>query len=449
MIKLRTKIGYGVGDLANNLMFQLSVLYLLYFFTDVAGISPGIVGAIFLGARIWDAINDPMMGVLIDHTHSKHGRSRVYLRYASLPLALATILLFRVPELSAAGRTIYAAVTYLIWGMLYTMISIPYASMTAELTSDPQERTSLSSVRMLFMLGGVIIVSVATEPLTALFENLQTGYFYTAIGYSVLAFLLFQLCFFATGRSMKKSGELNRENTKKSAYSFKDVFGIVSKNKQLMILTIAFLLGATSEYIREASVIYFVSYNMGNSSLVPLFMGIVVLSMIIANLLIPAATKRFDKKGTYMIGTVIGIVGSIIFHFIPHQNVAVVLVMAAVSSFGFTVVSTLGWAMLPDTVEYGEALTGVRSEGVIYSFFSFSQKLATALAGGIAAWTLQLTGYVPGGAQQSAAALNGILSTLTWIPVVFIALSAVILRFYNIDRKKFAEIQKELAVTDK
>ena len=445
MVTLKTKIGYGVGDLANNLMFQLSVLYLLYFFTDVAGIAPGVVGAIFLGARIWDAVNDPMMGVLIDRTHSKHGRSRVYLRYASLPLALATILLFRVPEVSAAGKTAYAAITYLIWGMLYTMISIPYASMTAELTGDPQERTSLSSVRMLFMLGGVIIVSVATEPLTALFQNLKTGYFYTAIGYSVLAFLLFQLCFAVTGKSMKRSGELKKERSEKAGYSMKEVFGIVSKNRQLMILTAAFLIGATAEYIREASVIYFVSYNMGNSSLLPLFMGIVVLAMIIANLLIPAATKKFDKKGTYMIGTVIAVAGSVIFHFIPHHNLAAVLITAAVSSFGFTVVSTLGWAMLPDTVEYGEALTGVRSEGVIYSFFSFSQKLATALAGGIAAWTLQLTGYAAGNPGQSPEALNGILITLTFIPVILIAVSAVILRFYKIDKKKFEEIQLELS----
>ncbi|MDC7127102.1 MAG: MFS transporter [Spirochaetales bacterium] len=443
MITLKTKIGYGIGDLANNLMFQLSVLYLLYFFTDVAGIAPGVVGAIFLGARIWDAVNDPMMGMLIDRTESKHGRSRVYLRYASLPLALATILLFRVPEISATGKTIYAAVTYLVWGMLYTMISIPYASMTAELTGDSQERTSLSSVRMLFMLGGVIIVSVATEPLTGFFQNLKTGYFYTAIIYSAIAFIIFQVCFMATGRPMREAG-LENGKRKKSTYGIAETFRIVSKNKQLMILTIAFLLGATAEYIREASVIYFVSYNMGNSSLVPIFMGIVVLSMIIANLLIPEATKRFDKKGTYMIGTVIAIAGSLIFHFIPHTNLVAVLVMAAISSFGFTVVSTLGWAMLPDTVEYGEALTGVRSEGVIYSFFSFSQKLATALAGGIAAWTLQFTGYVAQSSTQTPLALSGILSTLTFIPIIFIALSAVILHFYNIDKKKFDEIRAEL-----
>lgn len=446
MVSLRTKIGYGVGDLANNLLFQLSVLYLLYFYTDVAGLAPGVVGIIFLSARIWDAINDPMMGVVMDHTRSKHGRSRVYLRYASAPLAIATVLLFFVPNLGSMGKIIYTLLTYILWGMLYTMVNIPYSSMTAEITSDPQERTSLSSIRMLFMLGGVIIISVVTEPLTALFNEAKTGYFYTALLYSVLAFIFLQVCFYATGKGMKKkTSQSDASSGAKTGYGLRETFSIVSKNRQLLILTLAFLAGATAEYIREASIIYFVIYNMGNGSLLPLFMGVVVLSMIIANLLIPAATRRLDKRGTYMLGCCIGILGSVIFHFIPTGNLTAILFMAAFSSFGFTAVSTLGWAMLPDTVEYGEALTGIRSEGVIYSFFSFSQKLATAFAGGIAALVLQTTGYVANGSSQTGAALTGILSTLTFIPSALIALSMLILRFYTIDKGKFKEIQRTLA----
>jgi sugar (glycoside-pentoside-hexuronide) transporter len=440
MLTLRTKLGYALGDLANNLMFQLSVLYLLFFYTDVAGISPAAAGILFLAARIWDAVNDPMMGVIIDHTRSRHGKSRVYLRYASLPLAVVTVLLFYAPPLSPGGKILYASVTYILWGMLYTVVSIAYASMTAELTSDREERTSLSSIRMLFMLGGVIVVSVATEPLTGLFATPERGYLVTTVIYAVSAFLLFQACFTATGSAVRQSPEQPKENR----YTLREVFPLLIQNKPLIILTAAFLIGATAEYIREASVIYFVTYNMGNGSLLPLFMGVVVLSMVGANLLIPAACRRWDKKGAYFVGASLAVVGSVVFHFIPADNLVAILAAAAFGSFGITVVSTLGWAMLPDTVEYGEWKTGKRTEGIVYSFFSFSQKLATALAGGIAALTLTLTGYVSRSPGQSQAALTGIRSTLTFIPAGCLVISMGILLFYRLDRKSFQQIQGDL-----
>ena len=443
MLSLRVKTGYGTGDMAINLLFQMTVLYLLFFYTDVAGIAPGVVAVIFLISRTWDAVNDPMMGVVIDHTRSRHGKSRVYLRYVSLPLAVATVLLFYVPDWEAGGRTLYAGITYIVWGMLFTMVNIPYASMTAEITDDPVGRTELSSVRMIFMLLGVVVVSVATEPLVRLFGGGASGFFRVAVVYAVPAFLLFQLCFSSTGRAAL-AGTTSTSRPAGNGYKLTDALPIVMRNRQLLILTITFLIGATAEYLRQASVIYFVTYNMGDGTLLPVFMAVVVVSMIGANLLIPAATRRWDKRGTYMAGCTIAIVASVVFHFIPHGNLALVLILAAISSFGFTVVSTMGWSMLPDTVEYGQAVTGVRTEGVIYSVFSFSQKLATALAGALAAVILQAVGYVARSPTQTEAALTGILSTLTFIPAALLGLSMVILRFYTLDRDTFARMKAGL-----
>ncbi|MFO7730974.1 MAG: MFS transporter, partial [Spirochaetia bacterium] len=283
-----------------------------------------------------------------------------------------------------------------------------------------------------------IIVSVATEPLVSAFANPQRGYFFVALIYGSLAFVFFQVCFAATKR-IEIHPTAHREN-----YTLKQSIKIIGKNSQLLILTGAFLVGATAEYIRETSAIYYVAYNLGNSSLLPAFMGTVVLSMIIANLIIPAVTRKIDKKGTYYAGTVIAAAASLVFHFIPFDNLPLILTFAAISSFGLTVVSTLGWSMLPDTVEYGQALTGVRTEGVIYSFFSFSQKLATALAGAIVAITLQLTEYVPKQPVQGDAALTGILSTLTFIPIGLILLSALILKFYKLDKEHFDKLKTQL-----
>jgi Na+/melibiose symporter-like transporter len=183
---------------------------------------------------------------------------------------------------------------------------------------------------------------------------------------------------------------------------------------------------------------------MGNASLVPVFLGIVVVAMIAGNILIPICTERLDKKGTFILGVGIACASSLAFQFIPYDRTIPILVCAAVSSLGFSVVSTMGWAMLPDTVEYGELKTGVRGEGIIYAFFSFSQKLATAVGGGAVALALAASGYVPNAKEQTPEALFGIASTLGFLPLAFLVLSIVAVSFYTLDRKTFEQIKQKL-----
>lgn len=438
-LPFKTKIGYGVGDLASNLMFQMTVIYLLFFYTDVMGIPALAAGVIFLIARLWDAVNDPVMGLIIDHTKSRHGKARVYLLYGSLPLAIATIVMFYVPNISTDAKVIYSGITYIIWGMLYTLVNIPYSSLTASLTDIPEERTSLSSIRMIFMLIGVIIVSVVTEPMQAIFDSASDGYFYVALVYAVAACLLLLLCFKWTARAKKDVGK-----RKKDHYKLKEIWPLLLKNKQLIIVTVASLVGNIAVFIRETAAIYYVNYNIGDGSLLPVFLGVIVISMLIANLMIPWATKKWDKKGTYLIGSVIGIIGSIIFHFIPFDNISMILILGGISSFGMAAISTLGWSMIADTVEYGEWITGVRAEGISYAVYSFSQKLATAVGGVAVAWVLEFTKYQANIEIQSDFTLKGILSTLTIIPIVFVTISAIIILFYKVDKNLFERIKMDL-----
>lgn len=433
-----TKLGYGMGDLASNLVFQLTVIYLLFFYTDILEISAFSAGLIFLVARIWDAVNDPIMGLIVDHTRSKHGKARVYLLYGSAPLAIATILMFYSPSCSQLGKIIYAGFTYIIWGMCYTMVNIPYSSLTSVLTDDPQERTSLSSIRMIFMLVGVILVSVIVEPLADVFPTLQTGYLVVSIIFSSLAFLFFQFCFLATNTKHTTTTVVEEK------YSLKEVLPILMQNRQLIIVTLSSLLGSMAIFMRETSAIYYVNYNLGNGDLLPIFLGVVVLSMVIGNLLIPMVTRRFDKKGTFIIGSIVAMIGSMIFHFINYDSFGLIIVFAAFSSVGFAAISTLGWSMVPDTVEYGEYKTGLRTEGIIYAVYSFSQKLATALSGILVAGILQITGYIANNPVQTSTTLTGILSTLTIIPTVFIGASIVVMLFYTIDKESFEKMKKKL-----
>ena len=442
-LSMRTKIGYGLGDLASNFLFQLTVIYLLFFYTDILKISAISAGMIFLIARIWDAINDPMMGLVVDHTKSKHGKARVYLLYGSLPLAIATVLMFQVPGFSEGGRVVYALVTYMLWGMLYTLVNIPYSSLTASLTQDPQERTSLSSIRMIFMLIGVICVSVLVEPIVSSFEQSVAGYRVVAILFAILSFVFFQLCFLSTRVAKEDQG------MEANAYSIKEVWPILLKNGPLFIIAITSLFGSMASFIRETAAIYFVNYNVGRSEMLPVFLGVVVISMVVGNILLPRITERFDKKGAYYIGTVIAVIGSLFFHFTPISNLTMIMVFAAFSSVGFAMVGTLGWSMVPDTVEYGEYKTGVRTEGIIYAVFSFSQKLATAVAGLLVATILETTDYVANAANQSPETLSGILSTLTIIPITLVLISAIAVHFYKIDRVFFKEIQEKLEMENR
>jgi sugar (glycoside-pentoside-hexuronide) transporter len=440
MSKLGTgkKIAYGLGDTASNLVFQLSLLYLLFFYTDVFGISPAQAGLIFVIARVLDAVSNPVMGYIMDHTKSKSGNARVYLRFGPFPLAVATVLMFLTPAFGPTGKFLWALVTYALWSMLYTMVNIPYASMTAQLSDNPQERTSITSVRMICMLVAVIVVSVVTEPLSSAFADKRTGYLAVALLYGGLAFALFEMCY----RSTRKIQLVEAPSS--GGYDLRDLVRVIGKNAPALIVALTFFLGSSAEYIRESSVVFYVTYNMGNPALVPVFLGIVVLAMIAGNLLIPVCTERLDKKGTFILGVAIACASSLAFQFIPYDRTVLILACAAVSSIGFSVVSTMGWAMLPDTIEYGELKTGVRSEGIIYAFFSFSQKLATAVGGGIVALALAVSGYAPNAKSQTPTALFGIASTLGFLPLAFLILSIVAVSFYSLDKKTFERIKREL-----
>lgn len=441
MNKLSTKqkISYAYGDLASNLVWQLIALYLTIFYTDVFGLAPAAVAVLFLVARIWDAINDPIMGSIIDKTKTKYGKFRPYILYGSIPLAIFIVLTFTVPNFSYTGKLIYAYITYIGAGMAYTLINIPYSAMTSSLTQDSTERASLSAVRITFAVLGGLVVGGTTMILVKLFGGSAdpSAWQKTVMVFAALGILFFYLTFKGT-----KEVYTSDEKVKVSFETYKN---LVFKNKPLMILSITFMLTILSSTLRTATVAYFFKYNVGNEGLGTIYIVVTILSMVAGMTLVKPFSVKYGKKKASIIGwfiKIIGLIGVFITYYL-NLPFALIFVFAAIAGFGSALPTALAWGMLPDTVEYAEYHTGIRAEGIIYSSYSFAQKFGTAIGASLTALILALVNFVAD-TVQSDQTLFAILLMLTLIPVVINAIAIVIINFYPLSKEKHQEILDQL-----
>jgi sugar (glycoside-pentoside-hexuronide) transporter len=428
-------LGYGVGDLAVNLFFQSAIIYLLYFYTDVFGISAAAAGTIFLVARLVDAVTDPIMGMIADRTKTKWGKFRPYILFGAPPLAVIAIAMFSVPDLEPDGKVIYAYATYIAFSIAYTIVSIPYSGLTALITNDTKERTTLSAYRMAFALGGGIIVGVGTQPLVTLFGGGAQGFQMTLGLYGVLAVLLLTLTFFQTKETVVAV------DTKPP--SFSDMLTVMSRNLPLWLLIVAFLMGMLAYILRSSAVIYYFQYNLERSDLFPIYMLFTLLGQLAGIIVTPWIASKWGKKNTYVIGALLGMITGVALYVTPYDALGAIFVISAAGSFFFAAPTVLGWAMLPDTVEYAEWKQGVRADGAIYATSSFFQKLAMAVGGALAAAVLSTTGYVAGEAQ-SPEALEGILLMVSMAPVAMMSIGIFAIWFYPLDEQMHAAIRTEL-----
>jgi len=435
-LSIKNMIGYGFGDFASNLVWQMLSLYLLFFYTDVFGISAAAAGTLFLVARVWDAINDPIMGSIVDKTHTKWGKFRPYLLFGAIPLGIASVLCFTTPDFSMNGKMIYAYVTYIVLGMTYTIVSIPYSALTSSMTDDSHERTKLTTARMIFAMFGLLVVAAATEPLVGMFPTKAIGYRNIMVIYSILAVALYWLCF----ALCKETVEVKPKHRAKA----QNMFQVLFSNKPLFLITCTSLCTMIAGTMKSAMVIYYCKYNMDNEAFVTAALLTVVVFMILGNLLVPLVSKKVGKRKGMIIGNLIAIVGNIIFFFVPYENIVLMLAFTAIASIGMAFVGNLGWSMIPDTIEYGQWKTGIRAEGTVYSVFSFSQKLGHALGGALPGFILTFVHYVPN-MQQTVVVQNTITHLLTTIPNIFYMLAILSILGYEITEEKFKLIKEEIA----
>ena len=431
-------LGYAVGDLGINLYFISAMTYLLIFYTDVMGLSAIAAAGVIALARIVDAITDPLMGMLAERTRTRFGRLRPWLVIGALPLAAITVLTFTVPDLDDTGKLWWAYTTYLVFGVLYTVVTIPYSALTASLTDDYAARTQLSTWRMGCAFSGAFIVSVGTLPFVESFDDPAEGFQALMVVFAAISSVLLLVTFMTTKERIVPPLE--------QKLTFNHSFRAVFLNPPLLIVIGIFCCGMLSFTIRQTLTAYYFIYYLERGDLIPMFFATTLLVMLVGLVAVPPLAVRYGKSGALVLGAGLTIVACLGFYLTAPDAVGWVFFWGCLIALGGTPVAVLGWAMIPDTVEYAQWKHGVRADGSIYSMASFFQKLAKALGGAGVALGLGMAGYIAKEAQTPET-LARIHEMFTLLPLALMVVLIVLARMHPLDEQAHAQIKQALALT--
>jgi GPH family glycoside/pentoside/hexuronide:cation symporter/probable glucitol transport protein GutA len=419
------KFSYGIGMLGTNLTFGLVSSYILIFYTDVFKITPAVIGVLLLVARIWDAVNDPMMGVIADKTRTKWGKFRPYILLSAVLLPLFTYLVFASPNLSQSEKTVYAFVTYIGWGMAYTISDIPKWSIASVMTGEKQERVGIISIAKTLGMIGTIGVNIAIIPMVNAFGKGDqiVGYRITSLVIAIAVALATLLMFFTSKE---------RISPKDNKPTLKESFNAIAQNKPLVLLLAAMFISTAVTMIGQALQIHYIKYNFGDENLVPLISGIMIAPMLLGAVLASVFTKKVGKKKTMIISFIVIALSRVAMFIVGYTNIPLLIGIWAPSNFFFGLINVVSVAMLTDTIDYAERKTGVRNEGMIFSTQTFMVKLSGAIGGFMGALALSIAGYIEG-VQQSVTTLNWIHAFMSIIPAIATALGLIPLFYYKME----------------
>lgn len=431
------KMAYGFWGFGSDLVFQTITIYLTFFYTDIFGITPAQVTVLFLAARVWDAINDPLMGAIVEKCHFKHGKYIPWFVGLCIPYGISTVLVFTTPE--SVSKVVFAWFTYILFGMLFTGIIIPVTSLSSSMTQDPIERAKLNSFRMFCSGIGGVACSILVPKLSAsLGTTPQNGYQRAMLVLSVVMVI-----------SFLTAGKVCKERVPESAldaeepFRWRDIGTQFSKNKPLLILFVMYLAAYTYNIMVSSVGTYFIQYNLGGRMDMGTWNLLQTLPSIIPMLFVPAIAKRVGKKMTIIYGCIISTIGMLLFFVMPDGALTGFCIGKALGSFGYGMTLATMWSTLPDCVEYGEYATGRRCGGLIFSLASFSIKISMTIAGIVPTILFDRTGYVPN-AVQNAATLTAIKALNSLIPAIILIIGIVVYTRYTLTEKRFDEIVQEL-----
>lgn len=435
-------ICYGFGDLASQFVWTFVGSYLTIFYTDIVGLAPIAVSAIMMGARIWDAINDPMMGAIAERTRSRWGRFRPYIAFGCPFLAVMSVLTFTHPfDGGSSAGVIWAAVTYIVAGMLYTLVNIPYGALAAVMTEDTNQRNLITTSRNIGMNLGMVIVNGLSATLMLKFsgEGAEVangnGYMMTAVVYAIISIPLFLLVFATSKEVVKPIGKAGK-------FSFSETIGNLVKNKYLMIITLVMVLQMTAFMGRIAVTSYYVIYCLGSFTMIATIMTIPSIGAIIGSFFAPALAKKVGTRNALAGTMAVQGIGLVIMYLAPFDNMTMVLVGDWI--FGiFNVGFAYSLSMVADAVDYMDWKTGVRTDGTAYATYGLATKFGNAFGGSIGVLLLASFGYVAN-AQQTPEAMAGINTVVNLIPAIIFFLGAAACLLWDKSDKDVEQLREEV-----
>ena len=433
------KSGYALGDMAANFVFQAMLALQLDFYTHTFGLTAAQAGTLFLVVGLSVACLNPIMGMIADRTSTKSGKFRPWLLWTALPFGIIGVLTFTTPNISPAGKLIYAWTTYILLRIIYTVNNVPYASLTAVMTSDPDERTSIASYRQIAANSAGFIVASLAIPMVRFFGRGDDarGYQYTMGLLSALSVIFFIIAFFAT----KERIQPNPQQKTSLGQDLADLF----KNRPWIVLFLATLFYFTAIVIRGNVMLPYFRYVAGNVDLFSWFNGFGLAALLAGVACSTAVSIRVGKRQLFIASMLLSGVFNMALFVIPPSSAAVIIVTEVFRQFSYGLSGPIIWAMMGDVADYGEWKTGRRASGTVTSAVVFALWAGLALGGAIAGWLFALYGFVSEAKVQTAQAQMGILSTASiYAGLAFFAV-AVCLFFYPISREGNQKIADELA----
>lgn len=433
-LSLGQKLGFGICDLGGNLFFTALGFWSLYYLTDVVGLTSALAGIAIMVGKIWDAVTDPVMGYVSDHTRSRWGRRRPYLLFGAIPLLLTMWFFFTNPHIkNPVFLTVWAAFALMLLNTAYTIVNIPYSSLTPDLTTDYHERTALNGYRFGCAVFGTMLGAVMVQPIVSLFSSSSAGFSAVGIIFGIVMAVTALITFICTREKKRTEGELPRE-------SFIKTYMGVFKNKPYVILILTYALNIIGINFLQGILVYYTKYIYRREDITPYALFFLLLSAMVCIPLSVLVSKKIGKKKTYQICFAIMSSACLVIFFFGHH-------LGPDFFKGFMVYAGIGlgfgyaapFSMVPDVIEYDAARSGERREGAYYGMWTFASKVGQALSIFMSGLILSWGGYVADVVQTPGAHL-AIRILIGPIPAAMLIAAMILVQFYPIDEKKYNEI---------
>ncbi len=436
-LSIKEKVGYSLGDTASHFVWDMVGFWLLFFYTDIYGISAAAAGTIMMIARFWDMAIDPIIGVVSDRTNTRWGKFRPYILFGAIPYAVLAILTFTTPDFGEVGKIIYAGATYVLLMTAYAFINLPYSALGAVMSADTYERAGLNTYRFIAGFIGQFVVTGLALTLAKYFGggDKAQGFQYTVFLFAGLSLVFFFITFKTTKERVQPPKEQKN--------SLKEDISNLFKNKAWVILAIVGIVSFIMFAMQNAAIAYYFKYYLGREDNVQWFNVIGTIALIVALPLSKPLAKRFGNKNVFIGSSLISGLFFILIYLPGITDLTTIYVFNIIAKMAYAPAVPLLWTMIADSADYGEWKSGRRSTGLYFSAAVFAQKAGWGIGAAIAGWILTISQFIPN-VEQTETAITGIKLLVSVIPGILYMSCAIFMIFYKIDTKTTDLMKKDL-----